>query len=399
MPVSEGSGIVAVIPELTQASSTKFDINVKTRECGEGVYAAKEGVDFEGVDKNVFIDAGTTSISGTTAISITIMDDTIDQPDRHYFCLDIGSGFGETQSLTITIGDNDGPNVKFAQQRISVAEPDATTLSQATASLDISLSAASPNDIVIPISAAAGSDTLKGTDYKLNTTEVTISAGATTAQVELEISGDNIKEHPEDVLIVLGEPLPNQDELFAEFNKKPETTLHRAFIDKTVPQTATVTINDSENAPKAAIGFAGTAPISYIIPIADVETALGYSLKQITQTVTAKVDIVEVEVKTRDGQTAPTLFGSDIQVKLTTADPGVTVADTYTLPAELAAAQTLPITITLDPTDRPSKSITLGLEVVGSGTDLAEVTTGNERTALLVTPAVPLQIFLPLVRK
>lgn len=402
-PVSEGSGRVTISPELSQPSSTQFDINLSTRECGEGAYQAKAGTDFTAVNQDLTIAAGSTSISGTAAISVTILDDTIDQVDGQIFCMDISSGFGETQALTITIGDNDGPNVSFAQVDDSASEPGATATSATTKTLQVKLSAASPEEIRIPVTASEVN--ASGSDYTLDTTELVFSAGTTQQNVALSIANDNIKEVPEDVQIVLGEPLPNQDPLFTgenvtgvNFNNDPATRLTRATVNTTA-QTATVTIEDNAATPKASIGFVGTSPITYEITLGQFEDALGSSTKSLTQPVTAQLNVVQIEPKMLDGQTSPTLFGTDVQVKLTTTGgSGVQVMNSYTLPAELAAAQTLPISVTVDPDDRPSKNITLGLEI-SSGADLAQVTAGEEKSALLVTPMLPRNVFLPLVQK
>ena len=102
---------------------------------------------------------------------------------------------------TYTITDNDNPPVvDFNTTSSSGAESVSST------SMTVDLSAASGKDVTVDY-AVTGTATGSGTDYTLANGTLTISAGATTANIDISgIIDDSIDEANETVIVTLSNP-------------------------------------------------------------------------------------------------------------------------------------------------------------------------------------------------
>ena len=147
------------------------------------------------------IAAGQTS----NTIDLSIVQDALDEADEK-FVITMGStlsnvtkGSDATHTATIT-DDDDPPTIGFDGTTASVTEA-------GTATLTVDLSAASGRDITIDYAVqAASTATGSGTDYTLSDGTKTISAGATSVNINVPTASDALDEDNETVVILLSNP-------------------------------------------------------------------------------------------------------------------------------------------------------------------------------------------------
>jgi hypothetical protein len=426
-PVAESFASVPLLATVTFTSSTDYDISFSTRACAD----ATAGEDFAQSSKEETLLARTNMVTFT----LEIIDDNDDEVNEE-FCVDVSSGFGETQTITVTIGDNDGPTVYFAdnQATVNVDEPSPQTeepaLSATEATLNVRLNASSPQTITLPIRKVPGSAanedfTLPDADADGNVM-LTFGPGQTEAPFTVQASADGaipVKELTEQGFLVIGDPelddtplfnLDADDTTYPESDRQinneeyPEHQLHMAFPigteganpNVTGSMTSTLVINDPEQNPKAQLGFAvppdNTAPVDETTPIT-------YAVDFVLTTATTSTATLPGEAFV---QVLPNVrFSEPVQVKLVhldaTAIPtGMTFAfaNSYELPAlqEPGAGVSMPFTVTID-TAIPSKTyeMKLGLEVLeGDSQRLVEVPEDEEA---LLDVSVKRQLHLPLI--
>lgn len=402
-PVSEGSGTVLIETNLTDQSSTPYQITFSTRECGEADTKATIGDDFESFTRSHDVLTGTTLVTDT----VGIVDDSVDELNE-IFCVDASSGFGETQTLTVTIGDNDGPNISFASPTATGNE--AAAIVSANATLQVQLDQASPQEVKVPVTSAPVS--ASASDYELTTQDVTFAPGETTKEVTVDVKEDTIKERDENVQVVLGTPAlddtplfnpdtnsdPDDDSYEVTFNSaaNPQLNLRRAYTDQA---TTTMTIKDNPATAMPVVGFASPPDVtaSSIVTY----TVSPASLVTFPMTGAQQVRAESVFYFKLEGDTT---FGENVKVKVvpqgTTGAGMYTLPDSYELTAEQTSfpvgGQTYGITLTVEP-DMLTQVIPIDLAVVDTDQDLAEVSTGTTKSATLIIQAIPRLIYLPMI--
>ena len=169
---------------------------------GAGTDAATEGTDYATVDGfTLTVDAG--SLTGTETFTLTPTQDTLDE------------GAGETLSVTgtttvsgltvgsdeITITDDD------AAPELSVDAPSVTEGaggSTATLSFTVTLSTASGQKVTVAYADPETGTATSGTDYQeISSGTLTFAAGETSKTVAVTVTGDNLDEGNETVVLRL----------------------------------------------------------------------------------------------------------------------------------------------------------------------------------------------------
>jgi hypothetical protein len=195
--VQEAAGTVQISVVLDKASP--IDVHVQYQADGSASTAI-EGSDFTFAtagSNSVTIPAGMTSAT----LPLTIIDDAINEGNEVVALTILESDVavpGVPNVDDVTIVDND-PQPTFAWGSGSASVPE----SVGAVEIPVVLSAASGLPITIPIVIAGGSATA-GSDYNLVTTTVTIPAGQTSAQVEVDVIDDTIDEDDETALFGFG---------------------------------------------------------------------------------------------------------------------------------------------------------------------------------------------------
>ena len=222
--VPEGDGTVSVTVALSHAGTGAATVDVATADG-----TALAGSDYTTTSVSVSIAAG----SRTATVSVPILDDSTYEPDEAFtMVLSNVAGdaeFGASTSADVTITDDDLPSVPLPQATISditVAE------NAATADFTVTLDKAWTFDVSVVADTRDGTATA-GSDYTaLSGETVTISAGATSATVSVDLTDDVTDEPDETFDIVLSSP--------------SSATLGS-------PSSATATITDNDDLPVVSV--------------------------------------------------------------------------------------------------------------------------------------------------
>jgi hypothetical protein len=185
-------GTFTITAQLSAASGQ--NVTVPFTLSGTAVDPADYGI----TASPITITAGNT----TQTISITVVDDTIDELNETVI-VTMGAPTNATQGATTvhtaTINDNDAaPTVTFTAASQSGAE------SVGTFTITAEISAASGQDVTVPF-------TLSGTavdpaDYGITASPITITAGNTTQTITITVVDDAIDEANETVIVTMGAP-------------------------------------------------------------------------------------------------------------------------------------------------------------------------------------------------
>ena len=191
---------------------------------------AGEGTDYAAIGTSVTIPAGNTSAT----IAVDVSDDTIIE-DAETAIVTLGSvtsgdpdiSVSGSPSATVTIADNESATVAIAATTPNGAEP--ATDGQFTVSLSgvTGSELTSNTDVSFTVSGTA----TQGTDYTAIGTNVIITAGNTSATIDVAVSDDTIIEDDETVIVTLG-----------------SVTSGDPDISVSGSPNATVTITDNESA-------------------------------------------------------------------------------------------------------------------------------------------------------
>ena len=163
--------------------------------------ATGSGTDYSLANGTATIAAGSTS---TTITVGSIVNDSLDEADETVIVTLSNPTNADPGSIlvhTYTISDNDNaPVIDFNATSSSGAE------SASSQSLTVDLSAASGKDVTVNY-AVTGTASGSGTDYTLANGTLTISAGATTGNIDISgIVDDSIDEADETVVVTLSSP-------------------------------------------------------------------------------------------------------------------------------------------------------------------------------------------------
>ena len=202
------SGTMTVTAQLSATSP----VNVSVPFTVTGT--ATSGTDYTITASPITITAG--NLTGTATITIT--SDALDEPNETVI-LTMGAptnaAQGATTVHTATITDDDAtPTVSFTAASQSSANESGTM------TITAQLSAASGQAVTVPFTVT-GTATGSGTDYTITASPLTITAGATTANITITIATDAINEGNETVIVTMGSPTNAT---------QGATTLHTATI-------------------------------------------------------------------------------------------------------------------------------------------------------------------------
>ena len=215
---------VTVVATLSAASGRSVTVNA----------AASDGTATQGSDFNAF-SSTVTFASGETTKSVTIplINDSSDEDDET-FTVTLSSANNATISsatATATITDDDAPPA-LSIQTVSVAE------NAGTASLNVTLNAASEKTITVDYASSAGTACHCSSDFNaISSTTLTFSAGQTSKTISVTINDDSVDEMDETFDITLSNP--------------SNATIAVA--------TGTITVTDNDPAPTISINDVTTA--------------------------------------------------------------------------------------------------------------------------------------------
>ena len=185
--------------------------------------AGATGADYSSVPESVTFDAGDTSKTFTFSAN----DDTVDDDEEVLLGfgarLPAGVSTGTPATSTVTITDNDDPEVKVSFARSSYTTPEG-----ATVSVVVELDADPERSVTIPITATneGGATTA---DYSVPDS-VTFTAGETAKAVVFTATMDAVDDDDESVELAFWTPLP------AGVSAESPTTTKVSITDDDVPQ-------------------------------------------------------------------------------------------------------------------------------------------------------------------
>ena len=147
------------------------------------------------------IAAGATSSTGTVTVSAN--DNTTDEPNKSVTISGSATntqGINDPANLTLTITDDD------PEPSLSINSPSVTEGDTGTANLvfTVTLNTASGKEVTVNYADAGTGTATSGTDYTaISSGTLTFTAGDTSEQITVTVSGDNLDENDETVLVTL----------------------------------------------------------------------------------------------------------------------------------------------------------------------------------------------------
>lgn len=202
--VNEGAGTASVSVRLTTPNGAALGCPV-TVSYATTAGTATAGADFTQTTGSVTFSTGAASGS-TQAISIPIVNDSTDEPDEG-FSVGLSSATGAAiqspTATTITVLDDDPPQVWFAASSSSVGEG-------GSASVVVTLATAVPLPSAVSVSYATGNGSAAaGQDYTASSGAVSFGAGSTngaTQTITVPIGSDSTFEGNETFAVSLSAP-------------------------------------------------------------------------------------------------------------------------------------------------------------------------------------------------
>ncbi len=186
--------------EIALSASSSFTITVQYTVQSSST-ATGSGTDYTLANGTSTISAGNT----TTSISITIVNDAVDEVDET-IVLQLSTSTNATlgtttQHIYTTTDDDDAPTLSFISSTSSYSE------GSATATLILQLSATSSQSITIQYRALSTSTaTGSGSDFTLANGTSTISAGNSTTSIQVTLIDDSLDEDSELIYVNIHTP-------------------------------------------------------------------------------------------------------------------------------------------------------------------------------------------------
>ena len=238
----------------TLSSAATQDITVDLGFSGD----ATQNVDYSASATQITIATGAT----TGSVTITAIDDTIDEPDESVvvdiIAVSPGASEDGVQQATTTITDDDLPTVTLAVDNAAIAEAGGTAIFTAT------LSAAAGTDVTVDL-GFTGTAT-NPDDYTASATQITIAAGATSGSVIVTTVDDTADEEDETIVVDITEVVGATED-----GDQQATTV---ITDDDLP-TVTLAVDNAEIA--ESVTSTSSADFVDIFPLAGVE---GYTPEQ-----------------------------------------------------------------------------------------------------------------------
>jgi hypothetical protein len=143
----------------------------------------------------------------TRTVSITIIGDALDESDETFFLKLSGAQGADLADgeATGTILDNDAPPSVSVGSPVSV--PEGQTGDASFATVDVTLSAASGQDVSVDWATADGTATVADNDYVADAGQLNFAPGETSKTVLIEVVGDVASEGDETFDVVLSSPV------------------------------------------------------------------------------------------------------------------------------------------------------------------------------------------------
>ncbi len=196
--VTEGTGSTKTLTfTITQSARAKSKVSFAT-----AADTAKAPADF-------LVKTGSVRFAGnklTKTVSVTVVGDALDEPDETFFLeltgatgatIDDGEGVG-------TIQDDDSPPVVQAPATLSV--PEGQDGETTVATIDVTLSAPSGQQVMVDWATANGTGALAGTDYEGGSGTLQFAPGETDKAVLIDVIGDLADETDETFTVTLSSP-------------------------------------------------------------------------------------------------------------------------------------------------------------------------------------------------
>ena len=303
-----------------------FDYAIANTSTAEG-----DGTDFTLANGTATITAGNT----TGTLTLAVNNDNLFE-DNETVVINISNptnaSIGATETMTITIEDNDNaPTVRFAVGADAAAS-DATTDQE---SVTVTLSAVSGKETTIPYTIGEAS-TVTSTgiyaDHNLTAGNLVIPIGSLTGNITYNPVADGTYENDEILIIDLGTPTN------ASLNADASVTTH------------SITFSSSDAAP--TVGFSATT-------------------SNITETDEDAITNLEISLSTRS-EVAMSVFASGAVGTAETADFSVNSAVAITIDASTALVNNLtanvPVTVIGDLIDEENQTFTVTLSAATDAT-------------------------------
>ncbi|MCA9084917.1 MAG: hypothetical protein KDA81_12720 [Planctomycetaceae bacterium] len=187
---NESAGTVTVTVNLSRAAATAVTVGYATSSG-----TAKSGSDFTSASGRLTFNPGQTSAS----IVIPITDDTAMEPVEQFtvsLSAPVGGVLGSQTTTTVSIADNDLPQIRFERNSLSVSER--TT----TAKFKLLMSTAYTQPVTVSYTVQSGSATA-GSDFIAASGTVTIAPRRTSQYLMFKVINDRSDEDNETVNIQL----------------------------------------------------------------------------------------------------------------------------------------------------------------------------------------------------
>ena len=311
--------------------------------------------DYTGVPQSVTFDSGDTSKSFTfTAAHDTVDDDGESVKLSFGASLPAGVSAGTTDEATVSITDDDDPQVTvaFGQSTYSAAEG-------STVTVKVTLSADPERTVVIPIEKTnqGGATTA---DYSGVPTSLTFSSGDTEKTFVFTAAHDTVDDDGESVKLSFGASLP-------------------AGVSAGTPATSTVTITD-DDVPSVTVSFGSAA---YTVAESDDSGTTGVTENTVQVTVTLSADpertvVIPISKTNQGGATTADYSGVPQNVTFDSGDTEKTFVFTAahdtvdddgesiklsfgaSLPAGVSAGTTDEATVSITDDDDPQVTVAFG---------------------------------------
>lgn len=334
---AEGAGTMTFEVKLSTASSQTVTVGYQTMDG-----AAVGGVDFHPGKGTVTFNPGQT----TATVTVDLIDDLLSEGAETFtlsLSAPVGAAFAGNASSTSangTISDNDTPLITVV--------PGAVTEAGKLATFSVSLSGPSATDVTFDYKTVSGT-AKAGTDFKDASGTVTIKAGQTTADIQLEVTDDKAAEGAEGFTLSLTNA---KGGVFA--NQASAIDLAATIVDddkQVAKPTATVTLMPVRETEAARLTVtlpeAATSDVTFTIVTGSGTATKGVDFLSPDQTVTIKagqtsasVNVVAIGDLSKEG---PETYS------LTLSSPDDTMAFTQsTFTGRIIDGQAVPEVLLLD---------------------------------------------------
>jgi hypothetical protein len=196
---SSGDESTSVNLEVSLSAASGQDVTVNYGVTGGT--ASGSGVDYALASGTATITHGTL----TTNIPVTIVDDSLDEPDETIevtLSNPVNATLGAKSVHAYTIQDNDAAPVVEFTLASSTSDESLTSVT-----LEVRLSSASGKDVTVNYAATGGTASGGGVDYTLTPGVATITSGSTTKNIVIAINDDTVDEPDETIEVTLSNPV------------------------------------------------------------------------------------------------------------------------------------------------------------------------------------------------